>query len=434
MNHIAGLARHRLNGVAAAALAATRSIAQHWLLAGFSLVAAFAIWALIEDVDNPRITGDAPAEGGIRVEGVNIPNDLIIDDLGSVRVVVEALRRDLPGLRPSDFTAEVDLKDIASNGGTRAVKVTSKARGVTILKVTPREVEVRTSLAATRDVPVTARITTGAPAGFTSERLLKVDPPSVTIKGSADLVARVDAVEVDVSLANARQQGEFSVEGELVARSAGNRVDVSLSHSKAKATFEVKQVFLQRTLGLNPVITGSPAPGYVITSVSSDPAVIQVTGEKSIIEGLQGPINLEKLDVTGAQQSITITKLIDRPPNVVTDRQSVVVRVEITPLACGAGVSAACPPATFFLAPSVEGPIPTGLRLEGSYTVIVRISGPLALLAALKPDDLRATISVAGLAAGQSAVTPRVIAPPGIHVDGVEPLNVVLVTATGLGP
>ena len=433
MKRVRTLARECAGIAAAITFGVSRNVAQHWALAIFSLIAAFAIWALIQDVDNPRVTGEAPPQGGIQVEGVNIPNDLIVDDLGSVRVEVEALKKDLPNLRPSDFKAQVDLKDIATNGGTRAVKVTARSNGVTVLKVNPREIEVHTSAAATRDIPVTARITNDAPAGFTSDRLLKIDPPSVTIKGKAELVARVDSVEVDVSLATAREQGDLVFEGDLVARSAGNRVDVSISHSKAKATFQVKQVFLQRTLGLNPVITGSPAPGYVITSVTADPAVIQVTGEKSIIEGLKGPINLEKLDVTGAQRSITITKVIDRPPNVVTDRQSVVLRVEIQAIECGADSSAACQPATFYLAPSIEGTVAPGLRLDGSYTVVVKVSGPFPLLAALKSADLRATFSVAGATIGANLITPRVTAPAGIHVDSVEPLNVVLVPALGLG-
>jgi YbbR domain-containing protein len=409
------------------------SVRRHWALGAFSLVAAFGVWAMVEDVDNPRTEGDAPASGGIEVKAVNLPSNRAVEDLGSVRVRVEARKRDLASLRPTDFEAQVDLKDAGDatgDLGPRPVKVTAKRSGVRVVKVLQETVNIKLTEVVTREVAVTARVTTEAPAGFRTERLLKVEPPTVTVRGPEALVARIDTIDLDVNLSGAREQGDFGFEGDLVARSAGNTIAVSVTPARARATFEVKQVFSQRTIGLSPLITGSPAPGFVITNVTLDPPVVLVTGGKSIIEGLRGPLNIEKLDVTGARQNITMIKAIDRPPNVVTDRQSVVVKVEIQAIDCGVSTGSACESATFFVAPVLEGTLPAGLRVEGGYTVQVRVSGPLAQIAVLRPADLRATFTLTGVTPGSVVVTPKVTAPAGIRVESIEPMTVV-VTSTG---
>jgi YbbR domain-containing protein len=426
---VARLARDVSRGV-------TLDISRHWAMAAFSVVAAFAIWAVVEDTDNPRIERPAPENGRIEVQARNVPPDRLVDALASVTVVVEGRTRDLENLRPSDFEATVDLKDATATGalGPQRVRVSSRRRGVTVVRVIPETVDVALTTVETRVVKVTARVTGDALPGFRADGPTSIDPPEVTIRGRPDLVQQVDAVDLDVNLADAREEGQFTVEGDLVARRAGNPVTVSISSAKARVTYTVEQVFVQRTFGLQPNITGSPAPGYVVTNVSSDPATVQVTGPQSIVNGLTGPLALEKLDVTGARQTITITRSIERPPNAATDRQSVVVRVEIQAIDCGSGPTAPCQAATFFVPPVLEGPLPTGLRVEGSYTVQVKISGPLAQVAALKVSDLRATISLTGAVAGQNTIVPRVTAPAGLRIDSVEPLIVTLVAASGVGP
>jgi hypothetical protein len=176
-------------------------------------------------------------------------------------------------------------------------------------------------------------------------------------------------------------------------------------------------------------VTGTPAPGFVVGAITTEPSVVLVTGEKAIVDNLQAPLLLEPHDVTGATSDITQTKEIVRPANVSTDRQTVVLRIEIRPVFCGDEQEAPCGPATLQVAPTFAD-VPAGLVVVGGpYTVTVVVSGPLEELAGLQPSDLAATISLEGATAGVASYTASVTAPAGITVDSVEPVAVTLATA-----
>jgi YbbR domain-containing protein len=219
----------------------------------------------------------------------------------------------------------------------------------------------------------------------------------------------------------------FTAEGELVARTAsGNPVDVRLTPSTARATFTIEEVFSQRPMAVAPNIIGNPAPGYTIGNITFDPPVVQVTGPKAIVDSLSGPLALEAIDITGARQRQTATRNIERPQNVLTDRQSVVVVVDIIPIDCSDEGETPCGGSTLFLSPSIED-TPAGLVVEPlAASVQVRVSGPLAQLATIKPEDFRAVISLAGAGSGTTQYTAKVTAPAGIRVDAVEPIAVTL--------
>ncbi len=427
-----------LRTAGAITVAGLMSVVHHWMLALFSLVASFGVWFAVQDLDNPRVEGDAPRDGGIQVVAVNVPQGYAVEDLTTVRVRVDARQSDLLTLRASDFKAEVDVDADAIQRGrltqTRRVKVESRRGGVNVVQVVPPTIDVSVIAASTKDVPITLRRVNREPDGFRDSGTFTVTPGAVTVSGRKDLVDRVSTVELEVNLANARDV-DYVVEGDLVARASdGNVLQVAMSQTRARATLKIDQVFSPRLLALFPQITGAPAAGYIVTNISVDPPVVLATGEKPVIDSLRGAMNLEKLDVTGARQSITVTRQIDRPPNVSTDRPSAVVRVEIQAIDCGTGLAAACQQATFFVAPIFES-APVGLRVEGlTYTVQVHVSGPLERIAVLKPADFKATISLAGATAGAGIYVAKLTAPVGIRVDSVEPLALTLLSGATLVP
>ncbi len=407
------------------------NVHSHWALAAFSFVAAFGVWFALQDVENPRVTGVAPVGENdplVRVEAVNVPDGYLVVDLQSIQVRVEARERDLPQLRAGDFKATVNVSNI-DPGSTvsRPVQVESRRDGVSVVGAIPASVQVTLKKAEVREVPVQINRTGVLPAGYEETDSPSVDPPFVEIRGLPELVASVKSVDVDVNLSGARD-ATVVLEGDLVARTqagTGNAVAVALSQSRAKVTFRIKQTLAQRTVALSPSIVGSPAAGYLVANVSIEPPVVVVTGVKAFVDSLQ-QLTIEKLDVTGATRNITQTRQIERPSNVSTERQTVVVRVEIRPIDCGGSQPATpCGWASVALAPLFEFPL--GLTAEpGVYIVQVRVSGPLATLATLKPSDFKATVSLIGGSAGTGLYPVTVVPPAGVKVEGVDALIVVL--------
>ncbi|MCC6387178.1 MAG: hypothetical protein IT302_07320 [Dehalococcoidia bacterium] len=418
-------ARSNLLAIPAAGFAAGRgailSVTDHWALALFSILAAFGVWVAVQDIDNPRITGEAPLNDRIPVEALNVPDGKLVEELDRITVTVEARKDDLARLKPGDFSAHVDVSTMGDQVEAELpVRVTSRRDDVRIVG-SPPLVKVTLADALSKDIAVTIRTTGGLPDGFvlSDTQDASVDPQIVRVTGRADRVESVAAVTLDVPLSGVRD-ATYTFENDLVPRNAaGNRQDVTLSQSRGRATLHVEQVFSQRSLGLTPATTGSPAPGYMIASITVDPPVVLVSGLRAIVDGLRQPLNLEKIDVTNAQKDVQQIRKIELPPNVATDRQTVMVKVEIKPVAGTVRM---------YLSPALEaGTLPAALAVEPQLLLVEAVvSGPLDRLVAAKPADFRATFSGANGSLGKNAFAVRVTAPAGFTVESVEPVTVTL--------
>jgi hypothetical protein len=286
---------------------------------------------------------------------------------------------------------------------------------------------------STRDLPVSVRTTGELPVGYQLDPGAppSAEPAIVKVRGRADLVESVATVEQEVSLTGVRE-ANYVAEGPLVARSAsGNQLDVLIEPPRARATVKIEQTLSQRTVPILPVVTGTPAPGYRVVAISVDPPSLTVVGPKNVLDGIQS-IGVERVDVTGARADVTQTKQVERLPNITVDRQTVVVKVEIKPIECGTGVGSPCGASTLYTATVIEG-VPNGLRVEGVYTAVVRVAGPLPALGLLRPSDIRVVVSLANGRAGPNTVQPVATltpsAPSGIVIEGVEPMTVTLIPA-----
>jgi YbbR domain-containing protein len=414
------------------ARASGEAVLAHWSLALFSLAAAFGIWFVIQDVENPRVEGRVPiSDPGIEVKPVNLGDNFLVSELPRVHVQVEAREGELPTLRAADFDATVDVKGMTLGvTDSRPVTVTSKRDGVKVLSIDPAYVQITLEQAKTKDMPVTVRRTSLLPVGYRESDAPVIEPSFVKILGRPEQIDAVHSVDIDVSLSGVRDP-TYVYEGDLVARTeGGNTVDVTISQSRARVTFKIEQTLVQRAVGFTPVIVGTPAPGYRVANVTVDPLTAQVTGPSTIVDKLQ-TLGLDKVDVTGAKTDITQSRNIDKPPNALVDRQTVVVRVEIRPIECGGTqTGVACGWATVVVAPTAFEGTPAGLVPDGGpYSIQVRVSGPVALIASMKPSDIRAVVSLAGAVAGTGTYPTTATVDPkltGVKVETADPLTLTL--------
>lgn len=411
------------------------SLYQNWALASFSLVAAFAIWFIVEDVENPRVTLRFPAEGlpaAIPVEARNAGN-LIMKDSFAVAVVLEGRDDDLENLVPGDFRAYVDVQDMQPGiEDVREVRVESRRSGVSVIEVIPSAVRVTVVEPVERELPVTIRRSGQVAAGYQEvETATTAEPSTVVISGLPERVASVRSVDLDVNLSGVRDN--TTIEGDLVARSqSGAQVVVTITPARAKATLQIEQTFVQRTLPVEVLTTGDVASGYMITNVKVEPATVAVTGPQAVVAGLT-KLTTPPLDVSGARADQTLIRTIDEPQNTSLGRPSVTVTVEIRPIECSAGPAGApCGGATFVVGPAFEN-TPPGLTHAGSYSIEVKVTGPLTQIRDLNPADVKAVVSLAAGAAGTRGYPVTITLPGGLKAEPVANLQVTLVALVSGG-
>lgn len=399
------------------------AVARHWLLAIGSLIAAFALWFAVEDVENPRVAATVPVENhdAVPVEVVNVPAGLIVGDVGAVRVVVEAREADVDELRAGDFSATVDASAMRTNG-VRSLPVTvATARGdVRVLRAVPGVIEVSAVAAVSRELPVTVVATGELPSGF-RQGLPEVDPPFVTATGRAELVEAVNEVQATVSISGLRTAQTFNVE--LAARTSdGSRVTVTLSQNRARVTVPVEEALLTRRIAVLGGVRGSPAPGYAVTGVAIAPSPIEVTGPREIVEAM-GPFTVDDIDVSGAIAEVVARREIALPDEVSAEVSAVFATASIEPQRGWR---------TLRLSP-VFADVPEGLAVaDGVYAVELRVTGDEPLLAGLTHEDVTATISFAEAEAGVADYEAEVAAPEGVLLVVVRPLSVELVELASL--
>lgn len=403
---------------------AVSSVFDHWALAGFSLVAAFGIWFVIEDVENPRVTANFPADGlpaSIPVEPVNA-GPYIVADSYSVSVVVEGREEELATLAPADFTATVDVQGMQpGTPEARDVRVKSNRDGIRVLEVRPAALNISVVEPEQREVPVTIRRQGQPPAGYVEvQEETTAIPAFVVITGLPERVRGVHSVDLDVNLSGVTEN-EYEFTGTLVARSqSGSTEVVTIDPPTATARFTIQQTTVQRVVPILPRLGGQPAPGYRVADIEVDPQSIRVTGPEGVVNALESLSIPPIAQVAGAQADVVLTLQVDVPPNTSLERQTVNVRVVIVP-EDGA--------ATMVVGVSFTN-VPAGLTLGPQpYAVTVSVTGPGPAVAGLGLGDIAATVSLAGASAGVGTFPVSVTVPDGLTASQPPPIAVTLIAA-----
>ena len=406
----------RFSAAAEIARGSVLSLYQHWAMALFSLVAAFAIWFVIQDVENPIVQANFPGDGsGIPVAPINV-EDATPNETQDVEIQVEGREDDLEGLSLEDFEATVDLKGLPVNTPTEApVRVRSLRDGVRVLSVNPSRIQLTLEPIEERSFPVTLNTSGQLNAGL-EIRGTEVDPVQVTVRGLSASLQLVQSVDLDVNLAGLRE-GETPIEGELRARSlTGDTVEVTISPPRAAVTYTVAQNFVQRSLPVRAPLTGQLAPGFRIGNITIEPPVVSATGPRSQLDG-RNELLTEAVNIGGATSEVRLVRNVELIDNVSFERRTVTVRIEVKAIECGTG-NTACPAMSIQVAPGITNP-PAGLFVQGGLTVTVKLAGPLAELQKLNPREITATVNL-GAPAGNGLYPVSVTVPANLSALGVR--------------
>jgi YbbR domain-containing protein len=355
-------------------------------------------------------------QGRIPIEPRNQPAEAV---LLSNPGFVESIRYFAPPevasrVSTASFVAEVDLGSVPV--GTIAfvpVRVTAADPQIQILGYQPSSVRIELDPIESKFVPV--QVDYGeVPAGLSIQQPV-VTPPDATITGAASLVRQVTAALARVIIQPTGIDVDQLVP--LVAVDAvGNVVrQVDLDPGSAQVTIRVISQLESRSLPVAPTVTGSPAPGFRISSVTVSPSVVTVEGDADVLAPLTA-VPTEQLSVDGLASSVTQTVALAPAEGVaVLGPAAVSIRVEVEATEAtrtfNAGVVLSGADGDFTYAVSPE-------------QVLVTLGGTEAALAAIDGRTFTATADVNGLEPGIYDVTVRITVPADIVVVAVEPTTV----------
>ncbi|GAB4581902.1 MAG: hypothetical protein Fur0022_46540 [Anaerolineales bacterium] len=398
-----------------------------------AFILAVIVWVLAVINADPNISCPAPTSIPLNVIGqdtnlliVNeIPNTISIQ-LVAPRSVCDRLARD-----PGSVIASVDLSTLGSGDHTLEVipQIAASYQPVRIMSTTPAQVNFSLEEFATRTLPLRFEII-GEPApGFTKGAIV-VEASRVTISGRKSLVDLVVEAVVTLDITDAQQ--------EIVAERPITLLD-GLSNPLTGLTMDINTVNVQqkierpstyRDVTVRVITHGQPADGYQLTGITiSPPAVTVFSATPQLVREMPSFVETTPITLTGATDNIEQRVFLVLPEGVsVAGEQSVLVQISISAIQSTRSLTLNLE--TIGLSP--------GLQVQlASSTIDLIISGPLPVLEALLPGDIRAVLDLTDLEPGTYTLEPRIeILPLGLSVNSKLPtsLEVIITLAPSATP
>jgi len=381
-----------------------------------SLVLATLVWLVSTEESDPTRVQQFPQSVPVTLS--NLPQGMVVvGDFGErVFVTLRTTTSTWNSLSVDDFVAQVDLEGLGVGEHRLPVEVIVDKRPVRLMQIEPDFVTVELEPNLTRTVPVRVQLEGEPPLGYL-RRSPTVEPLEVTVSGPESYVERVADITAVVSV----QDATTDVEGEFRLSpldADGQVVDyVRLTPDVVTVRVPIELSGYYRSLPVKVVSEGEVARGYRITGISVDPPTVTVVGSPEVIAALPGFIETEPINLEGAEDDVVVRPMLAVPASVgvVLGDQVVEVRVSVEPIESSV---------TMDVVPELHGMEPTLAATVSPETVQVILSGPQALLEALKVDDVRVILNLFGLEPGAHQIEPEVIVPDGIVARSILPPTV----------
>ena len=336
-----------------------------------------------------------------------------------ITVKVKAQRTALDRLsqNPDWITASVDLSELAYavNGDSVALPVNvSIDQGGTAYAISskaPAVVEAQVETLRTKEFPIEVELNGKPDSDITlSDPVLSAE--TVTVSGPVSLVRQVAKVKAIINAEELEENTDihaklacYDYHGAEVTGVSLNIREVTVSY----AVHDAKQVPIQVD------ITGTPANGYQVGTVSCSPKYAEVTGSKEDLDALLS-IHLDSIDVSGRTAAVTKTfNLENYLPDGISlnddSRSSVQVTVAIE--TAQKGKQFTLDESRLTILGQEDG------KTYSFGTAHVTVTGDSSSLNGLRAEDLNGSVHVNGMSEGTHRVLVHLDLPNGLNASPV---------------
>lgn len=295
-----------------------KTLSKNWGLKILSVFFAFTLWLVVYNLEDPTktktLTVNVTIENRDSIENMGKYYE-VMDGTNKASFSITAVRSILDKLDESDFVATADMNQIVIDEqmgiGTVPIEIecTSNVKSNSYkLSSTSKTMRVSLEDLMVKQFVVTARTEGEVAEGYalgnvevTAPNVLKVSGPKSIVQTIASVVATIDVT--DMSEAKTTYQP-----APILYDKDGNEVDITrltLSDSRVNVSAEILNT-KEVTVAVTPV--GTPAEGYTVTSIKTNPATIALKGSKSVLNGINSieiPANL--ISVEGKDKDVKAT-------------------------------------------------------------------------------------------------------------------------------
>lgn len=370
-----------------------------------ALLAAVVLWGALSFWGSHTITIE-----NVSPDVINMPTGMGLgENVPKVSVRVRAPRTASTKNNGSQLIrAFVDLKGISLGEHIAPVTVTTEVPNTEIISVSPSSVTVTLDPVVEREVPVRV-VPEGEPAeGFRLGEVVAT-PDKVKIRGPLGTFRTLSSgVDAKINVSGVKEQFEGQATLDLPNGSQAidvDRINVKVSVENSQET---------KNVGIHVVTSNSPADGYFVRSVTTNPTTISITGSNELLTQIT-TIDTEAIDIKGLNSMKESDIKLALPAGVTSNPENVLVhaRIEIAPLEGTKQVNA-----------SVEiKNVSEDLRVSSVLPRVLRVSVRGKNTQNVHDENVRVFIDASGRDEGGFSVKPTlndVETPNGVQAVSIE--------------
>ncbi len=330
--------------------------------------------------------------GSVPIETINQPGSVVlVSNLPDVTRIRYFAQSEGIRLDSSSFRATVDLENI--DPGTERVSVAVRVEAIDpriqVLDYEPSRINIQLDEVISRDVPILVEMGE-IPQGL-DVREAQLSAGTATVEGPASLVRRVAAAEARVRIDASGIDIDRDVELIAVDELGEPLRGVDIEPSAIRVTIAVFTDRQTRSLAVNPIITGTPAAGFEVASVTVEPVVVGVEGDADQLAALSR-VDTQPVSISGISSDLERTVALALPPGILAlGADEVSVSVTLRPVTATR---------TFSAGIDLVGTSPTQSYELAVDRVLVTIGGSVADLDRLSATTFTVSVDVTGLAPG----------------------------------
>ena len=367
-----------------------------------SLLLAILLWNYVISSDSSitrpktlyNITGYLSGQSTLNGYGLALLGDPA-QALSGISVTVEAPQANYSRVSADNVQVTLDLSNIRS-AGTQEVYFRATTSYGRVIAISPESVRLTFETLDSRTVAVNT-VLQGESEGYWYD-VTRTNPSLLTISGASSMVQSITSAQVNVDVTGLITPTTPSLPYVLLDASGQEVPQTMLNRSTSSISVSL-DIYPCRSIpvstDLSSVVTGQPADGYVVHSVSIQPDKVTVAADRELLDSLTELV-IEPVSVEDASQSFSARAKISMLPDFVdVSTEQVYVNVNI-----GEETASAYLENVNVIISGIEGNMSVTYEPLGAY-----ISGPKSAVQQLESEGLTVGVDVSGLEEGYYLIT-----------------------------
>jgi YbbR domain-containing protein len=301
---------------------------------------------------------------------------------------------------PQSVRAFIDLSNLDQGSHDVPVQVQITPPLVRIISQNPQQLTINLDTIISQSFSVNLIVRGNPPVGYQTQTP-QVSPSQVSVTGPESIVSKVNEARVTLDITNANQTITREVTPLLLDSQGQVLSGLTLSPTSVTITQPISLLGGYRYVIVRVVSQGQVGIGYRVTNIFVTPVgVVVFSSDPSLVDNLPGYVETQPVDLTGKTDDFETLMDLNLPSGVtVVGDPKVLVQVSIAAIDSSLAIS---------LPVEVIGLAPGLIATPNPPVVNVILAGPVPLLNALGPADVRVVVDLSGYDTGTYEITPTV--------------------------